>query len=209
MNITAVPSRSSAQAGRRVSRAALLPGVTLLGAALLSGCAIWKPVATPVTTGPGGKFTVAAPRHWMHFVDNGDSVTLTRDGVLLQFMDFAVLPPGEAFDGLNRPALARLTPEQLAEREVARLKALPALRQLEVIENKPATMAGRPGFRLHLRFRTLRGLRVDRVLYGANLGDTYLRASFQAPALHYFERDLPEFEKAVRSLTLRAGAHGS
>jgi len=75
---------------------------------------------------------------------------------------------------------------------------------LEVVENSPATIAGRAGVLLHIRFRNDKGLEIQRRVYAfVDSGGIYT-LSYQAPTLHYFDRDFEVFEHTVRSF--RTGA---
>jgi hypothetical protein len=174
----------------------LLPLVAVL---LAQGCAVWKPVTMSQATIPKGP-TVQLPQGWMRFMPTGNNILITKDGLALQLIEVHYRKAEDSFAKDKRPEHIPNAPEQLAELELAQLRSIPALRTLEVLENRPTTIAGLPAYRLHLRFRNAKGLRYDRLVYGAINKDQYLRATYSAAYLFYFDRDLSEFESVVKSL---------
>ena len=72
-------------------------------------------------------------------------------------------------------------------------------------ENAPATVAGRPGFRLVYTWKTKEGLRLKRVHYGFMDGKWVYRLVYQAAARYYYEKDLATFERVRESFKLLGG----
>jgi hypothetical protein len=86
--------------------------------------------------------------------------------------------------------------------EVDHLRARPGLRDLDLLEHTPATVAGKPGFWLVYTWKTSRGLRLKGVEYGIVDGQWIYRLAYEAIARHYFDRDLSAFEATVASFRL-------
>jgi hypothetical protein len=75
-------------------------------------------------------------------------------------------------------------------------------RPIELIENIPTTVGGKPGFRLLYSWKTKDRLRLKRVQYGFVDGKLVYRLIYQAAARHYFDRDLATFERVRESFRL-------
>lgn len=75
----------------------------------------------------------------------------------------------------------------------------------EVRQVEPATFAGRPGFRFGYGF-TLEGDKVRRLgeATGAIVGGKLYMVTFEAPAIHYFERNLADYRSVAASARLAA-----
>lgn len=76
----------------------------------------------------------------------------------------------------------------------------------EVRRVEPATFAGAPGFRFGYAF-TLEGDKVKRLgeATGAIVGGKLYMVTYEAPAIHYFERNLADYRAIAASARLGAG----
>ena len=97
-----------------------------------------------------------------------------------------------------------MTPQELAELVIDDIRASEALTEARVLENAPAPVGGRKGFRVLATFRDARGLARKIAIYGLLDEKRFYRLFYVAPERHYFARDLPVFEELVRSFRLRA-----
>lgn len=175
---------------------------------VLSGCQVWQEGGSTFRT-RDGKASLHVPNGWMFTsaaaIAQGDMLA-TRDGVLLQRM---VLEHHELEKPLaltKRKLTPALSPYELAEAVVDDLRSNRELSSFEVHDNSPATVGGRPGFRLVTSFRVPapEGLRVTEIRYGTIVGERLYTLRFTAPTRHYFERDLAIFESAAQTLQLGA-----
>jgi hypothetical protein len=73
-----------------------------------------------------------------------------------------------------------------------------------VLENAPAELSGKLGYKLHVRFKTSRGLPYEQLIYGLCDKQTYYAMGFAAPSLYYFDRHKAEFEQMVASFKLKS-----
>lgn len=174
--------------------------------AVLQGCVAWTRVDQTRTEGPGGQFVVELPQGWMRAAAHEDAILITRDGFLLQAIEVRRLDHDKAFADIEKSSSADMLPSELAELTVAEARASSGAEHLQVLSNEPVEIGGRPGFRLQLQIRNPRGLRYERVIYGMADADGFYQLTYQAPRLHYFERDLQAFEAMVRSFQHKGGA---
>lgn len=67
-------------------------------------------------------------------------------------------------------------------------------------------MGGYPGFNLHYAYRTGDRLKVEGIFSGAMVGTWLYYVLYEAPAQHYFAKDLQVFEKVRNSFQIGKGA---
>ncbi len=178
--------------------------ILLAGCMLLAACAeMPQKVTAPVTQAKDKTYTLDLPVGWVRWYTIEGNLVASRDGPLLQNLAVVHRPLKDAFQRTKKSATENMLPAELAEKEIAEIKARDELTAaLEVLENEPATLAGREGFRVKVGYRTQRGLEVVEVVYGiAEKTGIYLVA-YRAPKLYYFDTYYPEFEKSVGSFKL-------
>jgi len=130
-----------------------------------------------------------------------DRVTFTRDGFQLQDMDFIRFDAKDAFPHLQKSYSNNMLPSEAAELFVADLKKA-GLEALTVQGNEPAVVAGKPGFKLHIAYKNIRGLRVERLVYGFGHKSGFYILSYEAPSLYYFPTYRNTFNEVMRSFKL-------
>ena len=168
----------------------------------------WNPTedAKPVSPGKGG-FSVQFPLGWLCDTSSS-SVVASHDGVMLNSITVSLTPHKNAFKAAKKPSSPTAAPEDLAESYVANLQAPGStLRELVTLATEPAELAGRPAFRVHLKYRipeSQGGAEIEEVTVGTPLESGLMLATYRAPALHYFPRWLTEFEAAVKTIALVA-----
>lgn len=128
-------------------------------------------------------------------------ITFTRDGFTLQDMDFIRFDAKDAFPHLQKPYASNMLPSEAADLFVADLKKA-GLESLTVHSNEPATVVGKPGFKLHISHKNVRGLRVERLIYGFGHKSGFYILSYEAPSLHYFPTYRNTFNEVMRSFKL-------
>ncbi len=178
--------------------------VLVIAAMLAVGCVpTWTRVDKPLARDPGKTFQVDLPKGWMRAQIFRDRLVVTRDGLGLNAIEVRRIDHKNAFSRIKKSSRADMLPSELAELELADTKKEdPITATAEVVNNRPATIAGHAGYRLALRFRNQDGLRIERVIYGFADKRGYFTLSYQAPQLYYFPRDLQTFEQVVASMTL-------
>ena len=167
----------------------------------LAGCAPYTAVGGKLAFSQQG-FEVDLPQAWYQSREVSDALLITRDGLPLQFIRIERVSVGEELAHTKRKFAARMAPQDLAGIEVDDLRSSPETFNFEIVENKPASVAGKPGFRLVYSWKTKEGLRLKRVHYGFLDGKWVYRLIYQAAARYYFDRDLPTFERVRESFRL-------
>lgn len=190
-------TRHAAACGRKI----------LLVSCLLSlvSCSAWDVAKNDeLTYGPGDSYTVQFPPGWVRFRAERKSLILTRDGPTLQQIIIIKKDGEDAFPRTKKEADEALLPSELAEMQLAEIKSANELTgNLETLENTLATLDGKAGYKLHVRFRNARGLPYEQLIYGFCDKDTYYAMGFAAPSLFYFGHHKAEFEQMVQSFKLK------
>jgi hypothetical protein len=179
--------------------ALLLPGLALAG---------WKSVEASKPVGPGkADFSIQLPDGWLYDTSS-NSLVASHDGTGLNHISISITPHKKAFKDAKKESTPKSAPEDLAEDYIAELQAgTNALRDLVVVSNEPAELAGKPAFRVHLKYRTPEsggGAQVESVAIGTALESGVMIAAYEAPSIHYFDRWITQFDDAAKSITLSA-----
>lgn len=174
--------------------------LAMAAVAIAAGCAGEQ---TPHLLAAGGArsyppgFTVELPPDWIR-VESKEGLRATRDGFRMQDLRVAAAP---AYPPRARwPGLKGGLPEEWAEQLVAQLDS--RLRDPHVLEIRPATLSGAAGYRCRYSWRSESGLRYLGEQITAVVGETAWSIGYTAPARHYYELDLPVFERAVATFRL-------
>lgn len=171
--------------------------------------------ATSAWTEAGQKYTpksrtfaVELPEGWMR-LRRDDELLATRDGPALQRIFSRTMKFGEPAERAKKAVRKGMLPEEAAEVVRDELASSGADQGLTVVENAPATLSQRPGFRLVFRYKTADGLTMKGLVYGVVGDDAVYGLGYVAPERHYFDLDLPTFEKVRASFTLLSAAQPS
>ena len=185
---------------RRVSRAwrGLALGLLL---ASLAACTPWTRVD------PGSRhetrrddYSLDLPLGWVRRTADANDYFVTRDGPALNYIAVNRQPHHRKLPRTKRETRADMLPHELAELALAEWKNTAATANLKLLASTPVMLGGRPAARVHIRYRNERGLPIERVL--VSLVDTRGRLSllYEAPAIVYFQRGLPDFETLLASV---------
>lgn len=186
---------------------------TLRAAALLAGllaaapALAWKIVETgvPFTHQKSG-YSIQYPAGWKWIkMPFGDETVATRDGPAIQMIAVDFRKHKNAFRALKQDSTPEMMPQELSEKLVAEATSARGLQNMEVLSNEPITLAGRPGFRLHLAYRTAvdaGSVRYEEYVVGANSPQGIFIVAYRAPHLHFFQRDTEAFEKSLATFAI-------
>ena len=175
----------------------------LASAALLGGCATYELTGAGRTAMTDLGYSVELPQNWVRLSSDSKRVVVTRDGFGLQRIMITRADAKDAFPKIKKQADDKLLASELAELQIAELKAGGGqLANLTVVENLPAKVGGMTGFRLRIRFLNDDGLAFDQVWCGVLDKDRYYLISFHAPELYYFDKYLPDFDRTLASFKL-------
>lgn len=176
--------------------------------ALLPGClqknTPWDPIGGRYDSGNwfGARFALDLPQDWMmmNFVEDG--LIATRDGFNLQVIRVRKIGFGADLPHTKKKIAKGMGPRELAEVLLDDLRSDGKANALQVLETRPATIAGAKGFRTTVAFKDAHGLPFRAVLCGVAAEGWAWQIVYRAPARHYFDRDLPAFDAALSSMRI-------
>ena len=171
---------------------------------LLTACNTWQRIDASHTQVETDQYSVVVPVGWVQ-LKVGDHFLITRDGPDLQKIQITVSEAEKAFAAIEKPASESLLPSELAELYVADLRKQHknGLPSLEVVTNRPATVDGRPGFELLLRYKSDNGLWYQQRVTGFAVGDAFCSIVYRAPALHYYALDDRQYGEVLAAFRMK------
>jgi hypothetical protein len=164
----------------------------------LAACAPWTRMGGPHSD---ETYTVSLPDGWMR-LNAAPYLLITRDGMLLQRIAVEKRPVDKELRNTKRRLKKEMLPQEAAQVIIDDVSSNPNALNFELIENRPAFVSGIAGFRVDLAYKSKDGLRIRSVTYGFMSGDQFYAISYTAARRHYFDKDLPTFEKVAESFRL-------
>lgn len=150
-------------------------------------------------------YKVSLPVGWVQITgpQSGDALWISKDGYSLQSIRIDALKQDKAFARIKKSATTALPISDLAELELAEIKAKSSnAASIKVLENTLENVSEQKAFRLHIQYLNDKGLRFEQVTYGLVTSKNYYRISYEAPSIHYFERDKQTFNQTVSSFKI-------
>lgn len=189
-----------------MNRTPVRAAVVLAGLLVALPALAWKLVAegTPFTHKTGYSIQYPAGWRWVK-MPFGDETLATRDGPDLQLIAVDFRKHKGAFRALKQDSSPEMMPQELAQKLVAEATSARGLQNMEILSDEPILLAGRPGFRLHLAYRSsvdAGSVRYEEIVVGANSPQGIFIVSYRAPHLHYFRRDAASFETSLASFKI-------
>lgn len=168
---------------------------------LLTSCAPWSAIDPDnLSISVKEDYSLDAPMGWVRRNYDIYDIFLSRDGPLLNFIAIQRDKHDVELKRTKRTTKADLLPHEVAELVIAEQKAGDTRSAFSVISNRPASIGGKPAVRVHTRWKTDRGLPIERLTYALVDGKGRLALIYEAPGLVYFPKSLEDFEQLVKSV---------
>lgn len=170
---------------------------------LLTGCAAWQLVGSQYKWNYA-KFEAVLPEGWMKFNSPTDLLFLTKDGEFLQtirLFRFAIGKDKE-LPITKKKFTNEMLPQEIAELIVNEMSLDQNKQNLKIIENVPADISGRNGFRLEYIYNTTEKLKLESIMYGFKENKFIYLIRYQAAEQYYFAKDLTTFKDFVNSFKI-------
>ncbi|MBI9077700.1 MAG: hypothetical protein JEZ02_20025 [Desulfatibacillum sp.] len=161
-----------------------------------------------ISTNNGGEtpfdsFSVVLPGKWVR-LSATEYLLLTRDGFPCQGIIVKRFSLENDFEKKAKPIKKGMLPHEQAEAFLDNIKADKTFLNLTVIENAPAALSGKKGFKLVYMYQTESGLTYRAIDYGLLEGDYLYSIQYDAPSRHYFDDTLEVFEQVAGSFKLKS-----
>jgi PsbP len=187
---------------RPVNVAAALGAAALLATA--GGCMSlpWAPTEKVYTSSAHG-YRVELPLGWVRYTRDPDQdLVVTRDGPQLQLIFIERVPVNQELRNTKKKLAKGMIPQEAAEVLLDNMASNDKITSFAVKENAPARIAGKPGFKATVTYKTKDGLGMRSIVYGTLAGENLYVIRYAAPQRHYFEKDLAAFERVAKSFAL-------
>ena len=167
----------------------------------LGACTPWSAVnPNSRTVTVKEDYSLEAPLGWVRRNYDVYDVFFSRDGPLLNFIAIDRDKHDRELPRTKRKTSPGLLPQEVAELVIAELKANESHGAFTVLSNRPATIGGKSAVRIHARWKTERGLPIERLTYAMVDENGRLAFIYEAPGLVYFPKGLTDFEAMVKSV---------
>ncbi len=151
---------------------------------------------------PALSFNVAVPEGWKQVDTDEPMLFITKDGGYKQFVLIRERPLSQPFQFSQKVMHAGIMPEEAAEIVVNELLSDTNIRNFSLLENVPARIDGRRGFRLSFIYTDADGFLFKTLYFGFIEGNSFYNIRYAATQEEYFQKDLVTFEKVVQSFKL-------
>lgn len=135
-----------------------------------------------------------------------EQMSSTRDGTELHAIVVTRRYPETAFPHIKKKTNANMLPPEVADLYVSELRKRSGLERLKVLSNKPATVNGKPAFKLEMQYKNEDGLRIKILSFGFVDKTGLYTINYRAPHLYFYKRDYKRFVSLVHSFKQLKGA---
>lgn len=180
----------------------LLFGICVTLLLIFTGCAgPWQSAPRQFSV---SQWSIDSPEGWMH-LSTGDSDMFSKDGPYLEYILIQSRPLERGFRHTRQRLNAKMLPHEAAQLITNDMRIDPRIRQFRLLTSEPAMVGGHLGFRLLYRYQDQNGVDLKTIHYGVVLPEAYFNLRYTATDRHYFDSELPTFNKVVESLRFIPG----
>lgn len=164
---------------------------------------LWIPGSAGAAAAEEFNFSIDMPEAWWR-VKNDNFLVITKDGAFKHYILVQERPLLQPFTNTGKSLQSDYLPSEAARVIADELSADPNLTGLQMIENIPATVAGRRGFRLTFLYTDPAGMVFKTVYYGCIKGDHFYNLRYSASDKAYFsEQAWREFSGVLKSFKIK------
>lgn len=171
---------------------------------ILAACGRWTTVGGQYIA-DAQNFEADLPSGWRKLNLTTDALLITKDGIPLQYISIKRESVEKELAHTKKKLSKEMLPYEVAELILDNLRSNSEIMNFQLMENLPAKVNGRSGFKLTYTYQTKQGLTKKIVQYGIMLDKYYYEILYVAPARHYFEESLSTFEKVKDSFVILSG----
>jgi hypothetical protein len=164
---------------------------------ILTGCAPWVHVEGRYES-PSHRFSLDAPGGWMR-LDTEGYLFMSKDGPFLEYIMVQERPLDRGFQHTRKKLDSDMLPSEAAEVIVDEISSDRAILNFKLVENLPATVAGRDGFKLFFTYANRDGLRMKTLYYGLVQAHRFYSIRYTAAARYYCQKHMGTFEEVLKT----------
>jgi hypothetical protein len=147
---------------------------------------------------PDNDFSVEIPEGWWK-PKHIDKYLITKDGVFLQYVLIQQRPIDRPYRNTKKKLNKEMLPQEAAGVIIDEIASDRRIFNFDVIENAPAIIDGREGFKILFTFEDKKGSSFKTLYYGFISGDWFYNLRYNAAMRYYFEKDITAFEQILSS----------
>ena len=147
---------------------------------------------------PDNDFSVEIPEGWWK-PKHIDKYLITKDGVFLQYVLIQQRPIDRPYRNTKKKLNKGMLPQEAAGVIIDEIASDRRIFNFYLIENAPAIIDGREGFKILFTFKDKKGSSFKTLYYGFISGDSFYNLRYNAAMRHYFEKDITDFEQILSS----------
>lgn len=147
---------------------------------------------------PDNDFSVEIPEGWWK-PKHIDKYLITKDGVFLQYVLIQQRPIDRPYRNTKKKLNKGMLPQEAAGVIIDEIASDRRIFNFYLIENAPAIIDGREGFKILFTFKDKKGSSFKTLYYGFIRGDSFYNLRYNAAMRHYFEKDITDFEQILSS----------
>ena len=153
---------------------------------------------------PKSDFSVEIPGGWWkpQYVNK---YLITKDGPFLQYVLIQQRPIDRIFKNTKKKMRPRMLPLESARIIIDEIASDRNIMNFKVIENAPAVIDGRAGFKILFTYKDKKGSEFKTLYYGFINGESFFNLRYNAATRHYFDKDIADFKQILASFKLRTG----
>ena len=176
----------------------VMPVLILL---LLASCVPAWQVVTPEVVKVGNS-TLRLPQTWLYLNQNGDSILASTDGPFIQTIHAGLESYDRAFITTEQFVSENTLLLEVMDYYIAEIQEFNSEVQYDVVSREAIRLSDTDAFKVTLEYKTQLGLRVRQQFVGLNHADGMYLLSYSAPVIHYFDKNLSDFNYVVSSFQL-------
>ena len=146
-------------------------------------------------------FSVEIPKGWWK-PKHLDKYLITKDGVFLQYVLIQQRPIDRPYRNTKKKLNKGMLPQEAAGVIIDEIASDRRIYNFNVIENAPAIIDGREGFKILFTYKDKRGSIFKTLYYGFISEDSFFNLRYNAAMRYYFEKDIAAFEHILSSFKI-------
>lgn len=172
-------------------------GVWIAVTLVLTACAgPWRTVPDQLGA---PQWSITSPEGWMH-LSMQESEMLSKDGPYLEYILIQSRSLAQGFRFTKQKLSPGMLPHEAARLITDNMRSDPLVRQFRLLSSEPAPVAGHAGFKLIYSYRDRFDVEIKTIYYGVILPNLFFNLRYTATRRHYFDQELPGFNKVFDSL---------
>jgi hypothetical protein len=150
---------------------------------------------------PDNDFSVEIPEGWWK-PKHVDKYLITKDGLFLQYVLIQQRPIDRPYRNTKKKLNKGMLPQEAAGVIIDEIASDRRIYNFNVIENAPAIIDGREGFKILFTYKDKKGSTFKTLYYGFISGDSFYNLRYNAARRYYFEKDIAAFEQILSSFKI-------